>query len=85
VVRRVSYYGLSRAGYIRRADCVGRFVYQVVIPRVRDRFTIGSSSILMLPFLQTLVATDLIKVLDDGNPTVLPAWDPMVCLPCSSI
>jgi len=41
--------------------------------------------IFMLPLLQCLVAKDLIKVLDDGNATVLPAWDPMVCLSCSSI
>jgi len=40
---------------------------------------------LMLPLLQCLVAKDLIKVLDDGNATVLPAWDPMVRLSCSSI
>jgi len=26
---------------------------------------------------RSLVPKDLIKVLDDGNPTVLPAWDPM--------
>ena len=32
----------------------------------------------MLQFLQSLVPKELIKVLDDGNPTVLPAWDPMV-------
>jgi hypothetical protein len=26
-----------------------------------------------------LAAKDLVKILDGGNPTVLPAWDPMVC------
>ena len=35
--------------------------------------------ILMLQYLQSIVPKDLIKVLDDGNPTILPAWDPMVC------
>ena len=34
----------------------------------------------MLPCLQSLVAKDLIKDLDDGNQTVLPAWDPMIFL-----
>ena len=28
-----------------------------------------------------LAAKDLVKVLDGGKPTVLPAWDPMVRLP----
>lgn len=27
-----------------------------------------------------LAPKDLVKVLDGGNPTVLPAWDPMVRL-----
>jgi len=41
----VSYHGLSREGYTHGADCAGRFVYQVVIPRVRGRVTIGQAHI----------------------------------------
>ena len=41
--------------------------------------------ILILPLLQSLVVEDIIKVLDDGNPTILPVWDAIVCLSCSGI
>ena len=59
---------------------VARFVYQVVIPKVSGGVLVsGSYWCCDLYLLQSLVPKDLIKVLDDGNPTVLPAWDPMVC------
>ena len=34
--------------------------------------------ILMIQLSQSLIPEDLIKILDDVNPTILPAWDPMV-------
>ena len=51
----------------------------MVIPQVREIDVLPFGFISMIQLVQSLVPKDLIKVLDDGNPTILPAWDLMVC------
>lgn len=51
----------------------------MVIPRVREIDVPLFGLIMTLQILQSVVPKDLIKILDDGNPTILPVWDPMVC------